>query len=82
MELNNTQKKMLYLWCLEENLSISYGRLSLCDLRNFKYSDVKYNRRYQVHCEDSRNSFSAIYDDAEIAVNKFMELKKCVRRVK
>lgn len=82
MELTKKEEINLYSWCLFQGVSLEYGKLSLCDLRNFNYSQVKNDRRYQVHCEDYRNPFSAIYDEVEPAVTKFIELKSRVKRVK
>lgn len=80
MELTQTQRKLLYIWCIEDGLSINYGRLSLCDLRNFRHSSIRYNRKYQVHCDDKRYPYSKIYEDLDSAVSKFMEIKLCVKK--
>jgi len=82
MRLTHSQRKQLCAWCLEEGMSLEYGKLSLCDLRNFKHSDVYNNRRYQVHSDDSKYSFSMIYDSEKSAIEKFLELKTKVKRVK
>ena len=81
-KLNKTQEKLLYQWCIQEGVNIEYGKLSLCDLRNFNYSQVKNDRKYQVHCEDNNCPWSMIYDTLSPAVNKFIELKVKVKRVK
>ena len=82
VKLTKAQRKNLYLWCLEEGISIQYGRLSLCDLTNFHYSDVYNNRRYQVHCEDPKYPWSRVYDRAGPAVEKFLEIKRKVKRIR
>ena len=82
MKLNHQQRKSLIAWCLEENLTIEYGKLSLCDLRDYRHSQVYDNRRYQVHCEDHQYPHSGIYEDAEPAIEKFLELKQKVRRMR
>ena len=82
MRLTEKQQDQLYAWCLEEDLSIEYGKLSLCDLRNFNYSNVYYDRRYQVHCDDPKHQHSIIYTKIEPAIAKFRELKKKVKRIK
>jgi len=82
MKLTKKQEINLYAWCLHEGLSLEYGKLSLCDLRNFNYSQVKNNRKYQVHCEEHNNIFSLIYDELEPAIEKFIELKKRTKRIK
>jgi len=80
--LNHKQQKEVYKWCLEEGLSIEYGKLSLCDLANFRHSSIYHNRRYQVHCDDSKNEFSMLYGECGPAIEKFLELKKKVKRIK
>ena len=80
MKLTREQEINLYAWCLHEGLSLQYGKLSLCDLRHFRYSNLKNDRKYQVHCEDGQNNWTMIYDDLKTAIIKFLELKKRVRR--
>lgn len=82
MKLTHEQRKSLIAWALDEGMSLDYGKLSLCDLRNFRYSNIFQDRRYQVHCEDSRCPWSGIYNRLEPAIEKFLELKKKVRRIK
>jgi hypothetical protein len=82
MRLTHEQRKSLVAWALEEGLSIEYGKLSLCDLRNFRHSHIYDDRRYQVHSDDSRYPWSAIYEELEPAIEKFLDLKRKVRRMK
>lgn len=82
MNLNHQQQKEVYAYCLDEGISIQYGKLSLCDLMNFYYSNVYKDRRYQVHCDDHKNPCSMIYDEKGPAIEKFLELKKKVKRIK
>jgi hypothetical protein len=82
MSLTQSQRINLYAWCLEEGVSLEYGKLSLCDLRNFRHSSLKDNRRYQVHCEDHTYPWSMIYEEVEPAIIKFLELKTKIKRVK
>lgn len=82
MELSKKEEISLYAWCIHQGLSLQYGKLSLCDLRNFQYSQVKNNRKYQVHCDDYQYSFSGIYEELQPAIVKFIELKSKVKRVK
>lgn len=81
-ELTNKEEKSLYAWCLNQGVNLQYGKLSLCDLRNFQYSNVRNDRKYQVHCDDPKNQWSMIYDEVSPAISKFMELKMKVKRVK
>jgi hypothetical protein len=80
--LSKDQEKNLYAWCLHEGVNLEYGKLSLCDLRNFRHSHVRYDRRYQLHCEDPIYGCSMLYDDLGPAVNKFVELKSKVKRTR
>ena len=82
MTISHERKKQLYEWCLQDGLSLEYGKLSLCDLKNFYYSNVYDDRRYQVHCEDPKYGHSMIYDDVHSAIEKFIELQKRVKRIK
>lgn len=69
-------------WCLEEGLTIEYGKLTLCDLTNYRHSQLYDGRRYQVHCEDPKYPHSGIYEEIEPAIEKFLELKRHVRRMR
>jgi hypothetical protein len=82
MKLTHQDRKSLVAWCLKEGFSIEYGKLSLCDLRDFRHSAIYDNRRYQVHSDDSRYPWSGIYEDIESAIEKFLELKRKVRRMR
>lgn len=82
MSLTKKQEIALYRLCINEGVNLEYGKLSLCDLRNFRHSHIRNDRRYQVHCEDYQNEFSAIYDELRPAVIKFIELKQRVRSIK
>ena len=82
MSLTRKQEIALYRLCINEGVNIEYGKLSLCDLRNFRYSHVRTNRRYQVHCEDYQYGFSGIYDNLESAIMKFIDLKGKVRGIR
>lgn len=70
-----------YKFLLLGGTNFQYGRLSLCDLTNFMYSQITNNRRFQVHCDDPRNNFSKIYEDPDSAITKFLELKKKTKRI-
>lgn len=78
--MKNKEKKEIYEWCINEGLNLSYGKLSLCDLRNFRHSMIYDNRKYQVHCDDPKYLWSKIYDELEPAINKFMEIKMRIKK--
>jgi hypothetical protein len=80
--LSKDQEKNLYSWCLHEGVNLEYGKLSLCDLRNFRHSQIRNDRRYQVHCDDATWAHSMIYDNVASAVSKFIELKSKVKRMR
>ena len=82
MSLTKQQEKKLYEMCIEEGVNLEYGKLSLCDLRNFRYSTIYRDRRYQVHCTDNKYPWSKIYDELSPALEKFIELKMKVRKIK
>jgi len=82
MILTKKQEIMLYEWCISQGVNLQYGKVSLCDLRNFNYSQVYNNRRYQVHSDDPKCQWSMIYDELKPAVQKFVELLNKAKRVK
>lgn len=82
MKLSKNQQKSIYMWCIEQGVSLQFGKLSFCDLRNFRYSNVYNNRRYQVHCEDYNCPWSKVYDELGPATEKFMELKNKSKKIK
>ena len=80
--LTKAQEHNLYSWCVQQGVNLEYGKLSLCDLRNFRHSQIRYDRRYQVHCDDPTYGCSFIFDTLSSAVNKFVELKSKVKRAR
>jgi hypothetical protein len=83
MKLTTKQRKLLYRWFLEEEgVSIEYGKLTLCDLRNYRHSSVYNDRRYQVHSDDPNSAFSGLYDDLDSAIAQFIGLKAKTKRLK
>jgi hypothetical protein len=81
IELKLTQQKEVIKWVIESGMDIQYGKLSLCDLRNYRYGNVRSDRRYQVHSDDRNWEFSGIYDELEPAIEKFLYLKPRCRRM-
>lgn len=59
----------IYKQCLLNGIDLNYKKLSLCHLRNYNI-----NRGYQVHL-DTGKPFSHIYDDIDVAIDKFILLK-------
>ena len=79
MRLTESQEHQLFKLCISEGVDLSYGKLSLCDLRNYWYAHVRRDRRYQVHSEDNKLKWSGIYDDLDAAINKFIHIKHRIR---
>lgn len=82
MKLTHKEQKAIYKWVLDQDINLEYGKLSLCDLKNYRHSSVYQDRRYQVHCDDPKCQHSMIYDNKESAVEKFIELKNKAKRIK
>ena len=80
-ELTDRERVELIKWAVMEGIDLQYGKLSLCDLRNYRYSNIRDDRKYQVHSEDRRYPWSGIYDDLDPAARKFLELRRRVRRM-
>lgn len=78
--MTEQQQVQMFKWMIEQGIDLQYGKLSLCDLRNYRYSNVR-DRRYQVHSEDRNLPFSMIYDELLPACNKFISLKKRCRKM-
>lgn len=73
----------LYKQCIVEGVDLQYGKLSLCDLQNYKWNELRdLKKRYQVHSDDPKCLWSAVYDNVDAAVTKFCEIKKRVRKTK
>lgn len=72
MKLTKEQVKWLFAACVEQGVDLSTKKVSLCDLSQHRFSELKPNRGYQVHSD----KWSRIYDNLEDAVNKFVELTK------
>lgn len=81
-ELSHEQEKSVYAHAILQGCSVEFGKLSLCDLTNFRHSQVKTDRKYQVHCDDTKHLFSGIYEELMPAVNQFMYIKQRVGRRK
>ena len=82
MQLTLQQEMLVYEYCINQGIDLQYGKLSMCDLRNFRHGELKSDRRYQVHSDDPGNPWSMIYSELRPAIMKFIELKKRVRKIK
>lgn len=63
-----------YLLCLETDVELTYGRMTLCDLRHYN-TRVFHNKPYQLYCDDQNIKHFECYESKERAVSKFLELK-------
>lgn len=81
MKLTDRQKVEVIKYMINEGIDLQYGKLSLCDLKNYRYGNIRQDRRYQVHSDDRKYPWSKIYDELQPAAIKFLELKKCVRKM-
>ena len=68
----------LYLDCMDNDVDLQYGRLTLCNLKHYIPGYNK-KRTYQVHCDDAKIKFSGLYEHIEHAIRKFIELKREVK---
>lgn len=67
-------------WIVEQRYNLSYKGLVICDLREFlpdRRSNDNYN--YQVHCDNKDFKFSHIYNDLDIAVDKFILISNQIK---
>lgn len=60
-------------------IDINYGRLSLCDLNNYKVQNFISNKKYQVHSDDRNFKFSKCYENLDEAVDVFINLTRKVK---
>ncbi len=68
-------KVKLYKDVLHDGCSIEIGKLSLCCIDHYINRRDR-EVRFQVHSEHHKFKFSELYEDCEVAVDKFLLLKK------
>lgn len=59
-------------------LDVNYGRLTLCFIPNYLPRREFFERRYQVTYEGFGIEVSEIFADMELAINKFLDLKRFI----
>jgi len=66
----------LYKTCINNDVDLNYGKLSLADLRHYNLRTRKFC--YQIYCDDYRFKFYKLYtvDELDDAVKQFIEIKK------
>lgn len=65
-----------------KGIDLTYGKLSLCDLKHYTHVKLfKGGRRYQIYCDDPRVSWFKVYYETELndAVKKFIEIMKKIK---
>ncbi len=63
---------------METGHSVDFGRIVICDLGNYLASRRVLPRRYQVESTDARLRFSQIYENLDVAVDKFCALRNAL----
>ena len=67
-----------YLLCLETDVELTYGRMTLCDLRHYN-TRIFHKRPFQIYCDDQNVKCFELYENKEKAVSKFLELKAKIK---
>lgn len=60
---------------VENGMGVEFGRLSICDLGDYIQGRQLLDRRFQVHCDDSRMRWSEVYYKLDVAIDKFMLIR-------
>lgn len=80
---NLMNQHQMYKEIILDGCSIEIGKLSLCCINRYIKNAVKASSKiqFQVHCEHYKmvhpdgNVFSELYDDLDVAIDKFLMLK-------
>lgn len=59
-------------------IDLNYGRLSLCDLNNYRVQNFL-TRRYQVHSDDRNFKYSKCHENLDDAIQDFIRLTQKVK---
>lgn len=68
------QEKMI-TWAIQNKYTVQYKELVICDLREYLPDRKSNGYDYQVHCSDKNYLFSHLYDNLDIAVDKFIGIR-------
>jgi len=60
---------------IDDGRYVEHKSVSICCINDF-YELKSGKIKYQVHCDDYKNKFSRLYDSLDIAVKKFMEIRR------
>lgn len=66
---------------IDSGRHVDYKDLSICCINDF-YALVSGKIKYQVHCDDNKHKFSKLYTNLDIAINKFMSIRRNIMRYK
>lgn len=66
-------------YLVQQKYNLSYQGLVICDLREHLPERVSNGYNYQVHCDNKDFKFSHIYNDLDIAVDKFILISNQIR---
>lgn len=66
-------------WVVQQKYSLSYKGLIIGDLREYLPNRISGGYDYQVHSDDKDFKFSHIYNDLDIAVDKFILISNQIR---
>ena len=66
-------------YVVQQKYNLSHKGLVICDLREHLPNRISNNYDYQVHCDDKDFKFSHIYNDLDIAVDKFILISNQIR---
>jgi hypothetical protein len=55
--------------------AVQFKDLTICDLREYLPDRKSNGYDYQVHCDNKKYSFSHLYNNLDIAVDKFIGIK-------
>ena len=60
---------------IDDGRHVDYKSVSICCINDF-YQSVSGKIKYQVHCDDNKYKFSKLYTNLDIAINKFMAIRR------
>lgn len=63
-------------WLVSNKYTVQFRDLSICDLREYLPDRKSNGYDYQVHCDNKTYSFSHLYNELDIAVDKFIGIKR------
>lgn len=73
------QENEIVKWAVKNKYNLSYKGLVICDLREHLPERRSNDYDYQVHCDNKDFKFSHIYNDLDIAVDKFILISNQIR---